>query len=60
MLWTIIAILVVLWLVGPDRRHRRFIDSRAACYCGDSVDLQPDQRSPDSELTRARNRSIIE
>jgi hypothetical protein len=46
-------------VAGTDRRHRRLNDSRAACYCGDSVDLQPGQRSPDTELTRARNHFIV-
>jgi hypothetical protein len=58
MLWTIIMVLVFV-AVGPGWWHRRINDSRAACYCGDSVGLQPGQRSPDTELTRARNHFIV-
>jgi hypothetical protein len=46
--------------VGPDRRRRRFIHSRATCDRGDSAALQTARRSPDDELTRARSHSIEE
>ena len=59
MLWAIIAILLALWALGLGSGVGSSIHSRATCYCGDSAALQPDQRSPDTELTRARNHSFV-
>ena len=46
-------------VVGHGRRRRRLIDSRTASDCGDSVDLQPGQRSPSVGLSQLTHSIVI-
>ncbi len=48
MLWTILVILLVLWLLGGIGGGLIHL---FACGCGDSVDLQPRQRPPECDLS---------
>jgi uncharacterized protein DUF5670 len=58
MLWTIIAVLVVLWLLGLIGGVGGSLIHALPVIAAINVGLQPGQRSPDTELTQARNHSI--